>query len=123
MGLTRENIGGLLWAIWFVFFVGVGILSIFYFRKNPNANLKRRFHTAWTIGYGVTFFLLVVFSIGASPALLLFAPVVAAIIYFNIRNTTFCVACGKSFYNHFFATKLEYCARCGARLPQKTTRV
>jgi len=123
MGLTRENIIGLLWIIWFVSFIIIGIASIPYFRANPNIDLKRRFHTWWTIGYGATFFLLAVLSMGASPALLLFAPVIAVIVYLNIRNTTFCDACGKAVYNYFLATKPEYCARCGARLPQKTGRV
>ena len=123
MGLTRENIVGLLWVIWFVSFVLIGIISIPYFRANSNIDLKRRFHKWWTIGYGLTFFLLVVVSMGASPALLLFGGVIAAIVYLNIRNTTFCEACGKSVYNYFLATKPEYCARCGARLPQKTRRV
>jgi hypothetical protein len=123
IGLIAENTIGLLWVIWFGSFVVIGLISIPYFRSSyTNVNLKRQFHRWWTIGYGATMFLLIALSIDASLALLLFGPVIALIIYLNIRNTTFCESCGKSVYNHFLATKPEYCARCGERLPCKERR-
>ena len=122
IALIAENTIGLLWIIWFGSFVVIGLVSIPYFRTYPDVNVKRHFHRWWTIGYGATFFLLVALSMGASSSLVLFGAFIAVIIYLNIRNTTFCEACGKSVYNHFLATKPEYCARCGARLPRKERR-
>jgi hypothetical protein len=122
IALITENTIGLLWIIWFVSFVVIGVVSIQYFRTYPDVNVKRQFHRWWTIGYGVTFFLLIAVGMGASPSLLLFGPFIALIIYLNIRNITFCEACGKSVYNYFLVSKAEYCARCGARLPRKERR-
>jgi hypothetical protein len=122
IALLAENTIGLLWIIWFGSFVIIGLLSIPYFRRYPDVNLKREFHRWWTIGYGATFFLLVFLSVGASTWLIFFGGFIALISWLNIRNTTFCEACGKSVYNYFLATKPEYCARCGARLPRKETR-
>jgi hypothetical protein len=122
IALIAESTIGLLWIICFGLFVVIGVVSISYFRAYPDVNVKRQFHRWWTIGYSATFFLLVGLSMGASLSLLLFGPFIALIIYFNIRNTTFCEACGKSVYNYFLASKPEYCARCGARLPRKERR-
>jgi hypothetical protein len=119
IALIAENTIGLLWIIWFGSFVAIGLASIPYFRAYPDVNVKRQFHRWWTIGYGAMFFLLIALSMGASPSLLLFAPFIALIVYLNIRNTTFCEACGKSVYNYFLVSRPEYCARCGARLPRK----
>jgi ribosomal protein L37E len=117
--LVSEHTGGLLWFIWFVSSVIIGLVSLVFFRMYPDVNLKRRFHRWFTIAYGAAFFLLIVLSLGASPFILLFGTAIVVITYLNIRNTVFCDACGKTTYNHGWFSKAEYCAKCGARLPQK----
>ena len=117
--LVSEHFGGLLWVIWFVSSVLIGLGSLVYFRLSPDANLKRRFHRWFTIAYGGGFFLLIVLGMGASPFILLFGTAVIVITYLNIRNTVICDACGKMTYNHAWFSKAEYCAKCGAPLSQK----
>jgi len=122
IALISESTGGLLWIVWFVSSVLIGLGSVVYFRMYPNVNLKRQFHRWFTIAYGVAFFLLIFVSMGASLPLLLFGAGIVLITYLNIRNTVLCDACGKTTYNYSWFSKIEYCARCGARLPQKHTR-
>ena len=119
LALISEHTGGLLWIIWFGSSVVIGLGSLAYFRIYPDVNLKRRFHRWFTIAYGAVFFLLIFLSMGASPPLLVFGAAIVLITYLNIRNTIFCDACGKTTYNHAWFDKAEYCAKCGARLPQK----
>jgi ribosomal protein L37E len=119
LALISESTGGLLWIIWFASSVLIGLGSVAYFRVYPDINLKRRFHRWFTIAYGAGFFLLIILSMGVSPPLLLFGAGIAVITYLNLRNTIFCDACGKTTYNYSWFSKIEYCARCGARLPQK----
>ena len=119
IALITESTLALLFIIWFGSFFVIGLVSIPYFRAYPNVNGKRRFHRWWTIGLGSTFFFLMALSMGASLVLLLFGPFIAFIVYLHIRNTTFCEACGESFYNRFVASRPDYCARCGSKLPRK----
>jgi Na+/proline symporter len=119
LALISESTGGLLWIIWFASSVLIGLGSVAYFRMYPDINLKRRFHRWFTIACGAGFFLLIILSMGVSPPLLLFSAAIVVITYLNLRNTIFCDACGKTTYNYSWFSKIEYCARCGARLPQK----
>ena len=117
--LVSEHLGGLLWFIWFGTSVLIFVVSAIYFRLYPNPNLKRGFRRGFTIAYGAAFFVLIVLSIGRNPVVLVFGAIIALITYLNIRNTVFCDACGKTTYNHAWFERAEYCAKCGARLPQK----
>jgi hypothetical protein len=120
--LITESTIGLLWIVWFAGCILIGVAGVFYLRTNPNASLKRQFHRWWTIGCGAGFFLLILLSLGFSLTLLFFGAAIAVIAYVNIRNTTFCDACGKA-TNHLWVRKIEYCARCGAKLPDRKRRL
>lgn len=119
MALIPEQIGGALWFIFIASWVIVALTSWIYFRFNNNIGLKRRFHKWGVIVYGTMFFFLIALSMGPSLFLLLFGAAIVLIMYLNIRNTIFCDACGKVTYLNMWFSKIEYCARCGAKLPDK----
>jgi amino acid transporter len=117
--LIDERIGGALWIIWFVSWVIISFGSSLYFRGNNNVRLKRQFLKWSVIGSGTTFFFLIALSGLPWFILLIFGAFIALIMYLNIRNTILCDACGRTFYNYMWFSKIEYCAKCGAKLPDK----
>ena len=119
MALIPEQIGGALWFIFIASWAIVALISWIYFRFNNNIGLKRRFHKWGVIVYGTMFFFLISLGMGPSFFLLLFGAAIVLIMYLNIRNTIFCDACGKVTYFNMWFSKIEYCARCGAKLPDK----
>ena len=119
MLLIDEQTGGALWICFFILWVAVGLVNYLYFRGSTDGGRKRRIHRWMVAAYGTTYFLLIALSIGPSPVLLFFGAFIALIIYLNIRNTTFCDACGRTVYNHMWLGKADYCAKCGAKLVDK----
>lgn len=121
MALIPEQIGGALWVIFIASCVIIGLISWLYFRGNTNIDLKRRFHKWSAIVYGAMFFLLIAITfVGRlSPILLFFGAAIALLTYLNIRNTVFCNACGKVTYFNMWFSKIEYCAKCGEKLPDR----
>jgi hypothetical protein len=117
--LINERIGGTLWVIWFVSWVVVSLGATLYFRGNKHVELKRRFYRWSGVACGTTFFFLIALSGMPWPGLLIFGAFVVLIIYLNIRNTTFCDACGRTVHNQMWLGRIEYCAKCGAKLPDK----
>jgi hypothetical protein len=85
-----------------------------------NIDLMRRFYKWSTIVIGAMFFFLIALTFtGLSFILFFIGAAIALITYWNIRNTLFCNACGKVTYFNMWFSKIEYCARCGAKLPDK----
>jgi hypothetical protein len=119
VALIDERIGGALWIIWFVAWNIIGLVGLFYFRRNKNIELKKRFYKWSAIGTGATFFLLIALLNMPWFILLFFGAFIALIMYMNVRNTIICEACGKTIYNHMWFGKIEYCAKCGAKLPDR----
>jgi len=117
--LIDERIGGALWGIWFVSGLVINLGAYFYFRRNKNVRLKKQVYKRLSIAYGIMFVLLMALSGIPWPVLLIFGAFVALINYFNIKRTTFCEACGRTVYNSMWIGKPEYCAKCGAKLPDK----
>lgn len=117
--LIDERIGGVLWIVWLVSCVVISLGALFYFRGNKHVGQKRRFYRWSSITYGAMFFFLIALSGMPWPVLLIFGAFIALIIYLNIRNTTFCEACGRTVYNNMWFSRIEYCAKCGAKLPEK----
>ncbi|MDQ3819992.1 MAG: hypothetical protein M3362_20275 [Acidobacteriota bacterium] len=117
--LIDERIGGALWIIWFVSSVVISVGALLYFRRNKNVRLKRQFHKWFQIAYATMFFFLIALSGMPWPVLLIFGSIIALIAYFNIKNTIFCEACGRTVYNHMWVGRAEYCAKCGAKLHYK----
>ncbi|MFN2596360.1 MAG: hypothetical protein ABR563_04145 [Pyrinomonadaceae bacterium] len=115
--LIDERIGGALWIIWFVSWVILSLGSRLYFRGNKNIRLKKRFYKWSSLAYGAMFFFLIALSGMPWFILLIFGAFIALIMYLNIRNTNFCEACGRTIYNYMWLDKAEYCAKCGAKLP------
>jgi hypothetical protein len=120
--LIDERIGGALFIVWIVSGVVVSLLSLLYFRGGKNVRLKRQFYKWWGVAYGTMFFFLIALSGMPWPVLLFFGAFIALITYLNIRNTTFCDVCGKTVYNHMWFSRIEYCAKCGAKLPDTSGR-
>ena len=95
----------------------LGFAQFWFFHFSKDVERKRRLMPVIAGGTGVLFLLFVVVGSGQLKLVLFMGPFVALISYINIRNTTFCGACGKTVYNQlFFFSKIEYCAKCGAKL-------
>ena len=119
MALMPEQIGGALWLFFIASWVIVLLISWIYFRFNKDIGLKRRCHKRGVIIYGTMFFFLTALGMGPSFFLLIIGAAIVLIMYLNIRNTIFCDACGKTTYINTWFSRIEYCARCGAKLLDK----
>jgi len=101
-------------------FVGIWIVLMilgFWFYFSKNIELKKRWFPIFMVGGGVLFVGFVLLLSGQPMFLIIVIPGVTLITYLNIRNTKFCESCGRTVYNHMWFSKIEYCAKCGAKLP------
>lgn len=96
--------------------VALALASYLFFRGNANVERKKRFMPAVTIGTGIVFLGFVFAMSGQLREVLFGAPFVALISYINIRNTKFCDSCGETVHNIMWFSKIEFCARCGAKI-------
>jgi hypothetical protein len=105
-----------IFPIFFVVWVALGIAGFFLFYVSKNVQFKKRYFPWYVILAGVLF---ISFGLGTGlPLEMLYfmVPVVALITFLNIRSTKFCDNCGRTIINQAWFSKVEYCAKCGAKL-------
>jgi len=92
------------------------IAGFFLFHVNKNARFKRKYFLWFVVLVGVLFIAFVA-GMGAPLEILLFMASVAALIAFlNVSGASVRDTCGRTIIHKIFFSKLEYCARCGAKL-------
>jgi hypothetical protein len=120
MDIIPENIRGTLLIIFFASWAIVRLIGWLYFLGNKNIDLKRRFNKWTVIVYAIMFFFLVAPGSESPPFVLLFvAAAIALVVFLNLRNTIYCNDCGKVYYHQGWFNRVKYCAKCGAKLPDK----
>lgn len=105
-----------IFPIFFVVWITLGIAGFFLFYVSKNVQFKKKYFPWYAVLAGVLFISFV--SVTGFPLQIMFImlPAVALITFLNIKSTKFCDNCGKTIINHMFFTKVEYCAKCGAKL-------
>lgn len=102
---------------WFAgVWIGLGILSFWFFQFSKNVKLKKRFLPIFIVGTGVLFTGFVLFMSGKPEIMLIVIPAVAIISFLNLRMIRVCESCGRTIYNTMVFFKMEYCSKCGAKL-------
>jgi ribosomal protein L37E len=103
--------------IFFITWVILILIGLYLFNFNKNATLKRKIWPWWIVGSGILFNLFIYWIGMGSKLLFMSVPATALISFLNIRNTSFCDKCGKTSFNkQMWFTKIEFCAKCGAKL-------
>ena len=105
-----------IFPIFFVTWIVLGVVGFFLFYVSKNVQFKKRYFPWYTILVGVLF---ISFSLGMGfPLEMLYfeVPAVALITCLNIKSTKFCGNCGRTIINRMWFNKVEYCAKCGAKL-------
>jgi hypothetical protein len=92
----------------------IGAASLLYLGVSRNAAQKRAMFPWIMGGSGLLFALLAVWHMGDTSAAVLVVPGVLLITWLNIRNTHFCVSCGRTVYHYWPFSRMSYCSRCGA---------
>jgi hypothetical protein len=103
-------------SIFFVVWIALGAAGFFLFYVSKNVRFKRRFFPWYVI---LTSLLFILFGLGIGfplRMLLIMVPVLGLIACLNIISTKFCDNCGRTLTNQAWFTKVEYCAKCGAKL-------
>jgi cytochrome bd-type quinol oxidase subunit 2 len=97
----------------FIGWVALGVGGWLLMRGRHTAGEKRSAHRTITIAGGAIF---AAFSIWAAPpAAVMIIPMVAVIIWLNLRNTLFCARCGEtSQIARPLAKRAAFCPICGA---------
>ena len=105
-----------IFPIFFVAWIALGVAGFFLFYVSKNVQFKKRYFPWYVILGGVLF---ISFGLGMGfPLEMLYfmVPAVALITFLNIKSTKFCDNCGRTIINQMWFTKVEYCAKCGAKL-------
>ncbi len=105
-----------IFPIFFVVWIALGIAGSFLFYFSKNVQFKKRYFPWYIILAGVLF---ISFGLVTGlPLVMLFfmVPAVALITFLNIRFTRFCDNCGRTISTQGMFGKVEYCAKCGAKL-------
>ena len=102
--------------IFFVVWIALGVAGFFLFYVSKNVQFKRRYFP-WYVILGGVLFVAFGLGMGLPPETLYFmVPAVALITFLNIWSTKFCDNCGRTIINRMWFTRVEYCAKCGAKL-------
>ena|SRR6266496_3773201 len=105
-------------APWFFgTWVVLGLCSVWLFFLNRNVAQKKRLLPIFIIGIGILFAGFVFLMTGDLTVMVFVVPAVALISFLNLRLIKVCENCGRTVYNNVWFSKMEYCSKCGAKLP------
>ncbi|MFS2134503.1 hypothetical protein [Duganella sp. Dugasp56] len=109
---SHSDIFPIFFGVWMV----LCLFSAAFFSFSKNAKLKRKVWPPFTIGTAILFVGFVWAMDSPSQTFLFMIPVVALIVFLNLRSAKFCDACGKTNMsrNPFFRSR--FCSKCGAKL-------
>lgn len=106
----------------FVWLVGTWVIlcicSAWLLLATRNVALRNRLLPVCIWGAGFLFAGFVFLLSGELRVMLIVTPAVVLICFLNLRTMKICQACGRTVYNNVLLTKMEYCSKCGAKLPQ-----
>ena len=118
-------LSGFISALFIFTWIVLGIVGFFGFYLGEDVAFKRKWFRPFAILVGVLFIvfgsaLTVLHSRNLSDRLTLFGvvPLVAIIVYWNIKITKFC-DCGAMLYNRNWFSPMRFCSKCGASLTPK----
>jgi hypothetical protein len=98
-----------LWAV-------LAIASTAFFTLNRNAELKQKVWPPYIVGLGLLF-LGITYAMGVRPPFLFLAiPVVALIVFLNLRGVQFCTSCGATVRSTNPFSRPTACPTCSAPL-------
>ena len=103
----------------FIFWITFGIATWIWIQTRPNAEQKRKWYRAFVFISTLIFggFLVLVFVRSGQPfTFLLVLPILALIMWLNLRCTDFCPKCSRRVYNPSPWRRIEFCPYCGAEL-------
>ena len=106
-----------IFATFFVVWVVMGIGSFAFFQISKNASLKRRLWPCVAIGAGVLFIAFVWVMGFKGQAVFFVVPFVALITVLNLRAMKFCDSCGKTIHVQPPFSAVNFCPKCGSKLP------
>ncbi len=110
--MTPNDLDSIIFGVWILFAVS----GFIFFYVTRDAALKRRVFP-WYVCLVAVLFLGLVAANGASLGLLVIAaPLVALITFFNARRTRFCDSCGRTVTSHLSFERPRICSKCGAPL-------
>lgn len=107
---------GGIFPVFYVVWISLGLAGFFLFYLSKDVTFKKKYFPWYVVLAG---FLFVSFGlISGLPLRLLYimVPAVALITFLNIRSTKFCDSCGRTMIDQNWFSKVEYCAKCGAKL-------
>ena len=105
-----------IFPVFLVVWIALGVAGFFLFYVSKNVRFKKRYYPWYAILGGVLF---IAFGLGMGftlEMLYFMVPAVALITFLNIKSTKFCDNCGRTIINQMWFTKVESCAKCGAKL-------
>jgi hypothetical protein len=97
--------------------LALGLVSAGFLFLSKNVRLKRRLWPPFLVLTGVLF-VGFTWAMGAVPGqgMLVVVPLVALIIYLNLRAVQFCDSCGVTVLSQNPFSRPAFCSKCGARL-------
>jgi hypothetical protein len=105
----------IIFKIFFIFWVILGVGSFLFFRFYKNLELKKKLWVPFIITIGIIFGSFVWFMVRDLRVLYLLVPAIAFISFLNIKLNRFCNSCGRLIYNAMWFSKMEFCPKCGAK--------
>jgi uncharacterized membrane protein len=103
---------------WFIgTWIVLGVVGVWFQFFNRNIPQKKRLLPIFTVGSGVLFAVFVFLMIGDVRVLFFIVPAIALIIFLNLRMIKVCESCGRTVTSNVWFSKMEYCSKCGAKLP------
>jgi hypothetical protein len=101
----------------FATWVVLGLISFAFFQFNKDADLKRKVWPVVVVGTGVLFVTFVWLMGFRGGEMYVVVPAITLITALNLRAVKFCDSCGATLYYGNLFVKMEYCPKCGSKLP------
>lgn len=103
---------------WFIgTWIVLGAASVWMNVFDKDVARKKRLLTPFIVGTGVLFAGFTLMISGSLRLQLFLAPAVALITWLNLRMIKVCESCGSTVFNNVWFSKMEYCSKCGAKIP------
>ena len=112
----KTDKGGV-FAVFFVFWIALGLGSFLFFQFSRDAKLKRRIWPILIICIAIIFGCFVLYMTGGDARVLfIMIPAIILISFLNLRTTRFCNSCGKTLHRQPVFSRPQFCPYCGAQL-------
>lgn len=103
--------------VWFLgTWIALALISVLL-HFSRDVKRKKRLLPVFTVSVGVLFSIFVLIMSGEPKTVLFVVPATALITFMNLRLIKVCESCGRTVYNNVWYSKMEFCSKCGAKLP------